>query len=583
MSTEVRAKLKSIGTALKTMSGKLLKVSKSILKIGTALAGVSFAALTVGIKKALDLGGAMSDLASRTGESVSELVTMREAFRQAGASGDSLGITLDRLTRRTEIAKQGNNSYAKALEAAGLSADKLSGMSKLDRFKTVAEAFQRMTDKSKMTAAAMDLLDTSAGELFALFNDSNAFDKAAQSIGGQAALLEKNAETFDRASDILGGVGSKFQGFFVGVADKIQGTLLPLLERWDKLDFSGAGQAFGEKLRTVMDTIIEKSSGIFSAISDSFKAGNLGEMISLQVRVGLIKAMRYFSEKMVNVIAWIQGTLSDPKTWTAMGNAITSAIKVATGEVSGGMVGSTRAKSIVGSMGKNKNGLESDADHQRRKKALMDEMGIGKKEKHLTSTELALRILTAKNEKLAREAAGGGIDAEIIKRRNKGASGIFAGAATIAGRAGSRIAQNFGTDSGNTMGGGIAGMLANGVKKALQIALPVMDSAQMAGFSGLGRLEAMQSNLANGIGPGVSTFTGKVGRGGKGIGVQGATGLQGALGGLGAKSSADKAKEAADRKAAKEASEKRKSIEGTNDLLTEQNDLLRQNLTIAEA
>ena len=260
--------MRKVAAAVGRLASKLKNVAKvaALITFASAIAGA--AAFTRGLKGAIDAGGKLSDLSARSGEAVSDLIILQEAFRQSGASGDAVGITLDRLTRRVQIASTGNNSYAKALDAAGLSADRLNKLSKADRFWEVARAFAAMEDKGKMTAAAMDLLDTSAGELFGLFSDAGALDKASVTIGSQAQLLEKNAALFDRISDLLATAGTKLQGFFVGVADVIAPDILRQLDKINKLDFAEFGQNLAksfdsEKIITVLSAGLTYATAAF--------------------------------------------------------------------------------------------------------------------------------------------------------------------------------------------------------------------------------------------------------------------------------------------------------------------------------
>lgn len=162
--------------------------SRGLIIAGVAALGLS-TALVVGVKKAFDLGGSLADISAISGKSVKNLLLMR-----------------------------------RALEDAGISAEKI------DRF------FLTGQDRGGVIAKAMKNLS------------AKDWKDAAASVGKQADILDKSSAKFDRVSDLLGRSGDKLQGFFVGVADKISSSILPMLEKFDKVDLSGIGQKFGDGL-----------------------------------------------------------------------------------------------------------------------------------------------------------------------------------------------------------------------------------------------------------------------------------------------------------------------------------------------
>jgi hypothetical protein len=65
-------------------------------------------------------------------------------------------------------------------------------------------------------------------------------------LGSQAAALGRNAAIFDSVSDKLGRIGDIFQGFYLGIAERVGGQLLEILDRVEKVDLVGAGEKFGD-------------------------------------------------------------------------------------------------------------------------------------------------------------------------------------------------------------------------------------------------------------------------------------------------------------------------------------------------
>ena len=233
-----------------------LKVARAALMAFTAAVAASTAAMIIGVKSAFDFGGRLSDLSARSGEAVGELMIMEQAFINAGVPAEELGITLDRLTRRTAIALQGNNAYSKSLVSAGIDALELSRMSKIDRLIAFGTAVNNMGDETARTLAVMDMLDTGGGRLNDLFSDmAGNVNRAKEQIGGQAEIFERQAGDFDRISDSMGQISLKMRGFFAGVASNIAPMLLEVADRFDKIDLAPMGKKFGEAISNAMDNV----------------------------------------------------------------------------------------------------------------------------------------------------------------------------------------------------------------------------------------------------------------------------------------------------------------------------------------
>lgn len=193
-------------------------------KVGFLVAGaaaITFATATaVGIKRAFDFGGKLADMSAISGRSVTNILLMRRALEDAGVS-----------------------------------------MEKVDHFLLTGQ------DRGGLIQAALKTI--SAGD----------WADAAKSIGKQAEILDKNAKTFDRISDLLGRAGQKLEGFFVGAASKVATSLLPFLEKFDKMDFASQGEKFGSGLLQGMQALVgffQKPEVLLGPFQDAFTAIILG-------------------------------------------------------------------------------------------------------------------------------------------------------------------------------------------------------------------------------------------------------------------------------------------------------------------
>lgn len=205
--------VRGLGDSVGSIGSKgFLVAGAAALTFGTATA--------IGIKKAFDLGGRLSDMSAISGRSAKQILLLTRALSDAGVS-----------------------------------------MEKIDRYILTGQ------DRGQVIANALKSI--TAGD----------WADAARSIGIQADILDKNSKTFDRISDLLGRSGDKLQGFFVGAASKIGNALLPLLEKFDKMDFATQGEKFGKALLEggqALAGLFSKPELLFGAFKDGFTAVILG-------------------------------------------------------------------------------------------------------------------------------------------------------------------------------------------------------------------------------------------------------------------------------------------------------------------
>lgn len=241
---KVKASMQAIGRSIK-------KLSFAAFRAGAMGAVAALGGLLVtarGLKKALDLGGRLSDVASNTGIAAGKALIMEQALQDAGMSGEKLQTIIQKQQRSIVEAGEGVTSYKKAFDALGLSLSDLRSMSPDEQFMAIQQALAALPDPAERSARAMQIFGRAGGQLGALFSNADAFKNAAESVGSQADILSENADAFDRSADILGGISGKVRSFFVGVAAQVNSSLLPLLEELNKVDMAQWGQVAGDAI-----------------------------------------------------------------------------------------------------------------------------------------------------------------------------------------------------------------------------------------------------------------------------------------------------------------------------------------------
>ena len=295
------AAAKQIGTSFRKLGSVMANLVKSLARFAAIAGGLTFAAAVAGavklgtaLKKAFDAGGALSDLSAQTGIAVKQLVILQQAFKDNGLSADQAGSTINKLQRSISDFGAGLSTQVRAFERLGISFSDLEDKSPLEQFQLVQGAISRMENPTQKAATAMEIFGRSGGDMLALFADGNAIDNAMVTVGSAADLLDNNATKFDRISDLLGSAGSKLQGFFVGVADVVGDKILPILEKFNSIDFAAIGQKFAAGLN--VDNAKQLLLGAMQIVS-SFLGNKLFQVIRLAAEFGKV-AFNHVFEKL---------------------------------------------------------------------------------------------------------------------------------------------------------------------------------------------------------------------------------------------------------------------------------------------
>ena len=261
------APLKRGQVAAKMLQNSFSPVAKLAAGVAGGMAIIGGAALVAGgglafgVKKALDLGGAFNDLSARTGASAGNLMVMQQAFVNAGLSAEQVGPAINRMQKALTGANEDGGSTASMFERLGLNMAEMQALKPDQQFQKTAAAIANLTDPAERAFASMVLFGKSGGEMLALFNDPAAFGSAADQVGTQAKLMDRNAALFDDISDKLALAGLKVQGFFVGVADQVAPVLQPLLDWFSKQDLAAQGQNFGLAIATAISMLTDGTFG----------------------------------------------------------------------------------------------------------------------------------------------------------------------------------------------------------------------------------------------------------------------------------------------------------------------------------
>lgn len=306
--------------ALVRIQTSMLKLQKGITSVFVAFKSLKVAGEIIGsqfeqVKKAFDLGGELQDLSARTGIAVGDLAVLRQEFANSGKSAEDIGPAFAKMQKSLAEGKG-----ADVIQKMGINLDELKRQTPTEQFHTLGAAITKLESPLDRAHAATAIFGKSGAELLSVFSDGNFGDAAAQ-VGSQAQILQRDSALFDDVSDKLNLVGTKVQGFFVGVADKVAPVLKPLLDKMATMDFAQWGQQIGDVVAFLVQAFADGSIGdiLLQTLKIAFAtAGN----IALGIFTSLGQVLwQLLAEAVKNAVFMFQ-VVTTADFWKGLGNAL---------------------------------------------------------------------------------------------------------------------------------------------------------------------------------------------------------------------------------------------------------------------
>lgn len=309
-----------VKTSVKSMDDSVAKTSTSVkasfgsmVKAGAALA-IGFGAIKAAaaaisgtlstFKDALDLGGEMSELSTRTGETAGNLMLLRRAFDNSGLGADKVGTSINKLQRFMEEAAQGNIANVESLKRLGVSYDEMKGKTPLEQMQILAARISAIQDPAERATSAMQIFGRSGGKLLPLLTSFSGELKTAQEqLGSMPGVLDRSANSFDAISDNIKVVKGKFLEFAAGLLESLAPALELATTLMTRFDAAGVGMKLGE--------IITGASNAMGGFTDALSAVKLGEFgLAFKIAFESIKLQAADSINSIaaNVMAAVQAS-----------------------------------------------------------------------------------------------------------------------------------------------------------------------------------------------------------------------------------------------------------------------------------
>lgn len=232
------------GTKVSLGFGNMLQAGAAFAT-GMAAVNAAFAAIKGTMDEfgaALDLGGRLTDVSSRTGILAGDVLVLERAFQNNGLAAEQMGTSVQKMQENIVSAESGTGAAADAFNKLGLSISEIRAMSPDQQFEAIGKAIGSIQDPALKSSIASDIFGRSGKELITVFNDfDGSIGTAKDELGGMVGVMNTSAETFDTISDNIAVARGKFMEFAAGILSNITPALEAITEGLKRIDAAKIG------------------------------------------------------------------------------------------------------------------------------------------------------------------------------------------------------------------------------------------------------------------------------------------------------------------------------------------------------
>lgn len=270
--------------------------------------------------EAINVGGQLSELSARTGETAGNLSVLQRAFENAGSSGEAVGPMLNRLQKFMVEASTGGKQQIETMTGLGLTYEQLAGKTPTEQMALFASRISEINDPAQRATAAIAIFGKSGGELLPLLqNMGSELDAARKQLGGYPDAVNQAASSLDGIGDAFSAVTKKAQEFVTGALVKIAPEIEGVLNAVAQIDFA----TFGMKLSESLENAVNFFRGLWSDPSQIF--GLLGDYLNATFRQAgdsLVSAFLTAGNALTNFFS----ELVNGGVFTQLGNVLADAL-----------------------------------------------------------------------------------------------------------------------------------------------------------------------------------------------------------------------------------------------------------------
>jgi len=231
-------------------------------------------AVVRGFSDALDLGGRLSELSTRTGEAAGTLLVLETAFKNSGLEASQVGQVINKLQNFMQDAANGGEKQTKVMRDLGISMADLAGKTPSEQMEVFAKNIAAIEDPTQRAATASEVFgEKLGGKLLPLLVDfSGNIEDARSKVGSLEQVMNDNADTFDKFSESIEAVKGKMASFSAGVLSETLPALQDLGSKMEGVDAAGLGKIIGQILSPAIEDLVKNiklANQVFDLLKNS--------------------------------------------------------------------------------------------------------------------------------------------------------------------------------------------------------------------------------------------------------------------------------------------------------------------------
>ena len=255
-------------------------VAKKAFTAAAAAAAAITAAAGAAVKEVVNLANETAAAGDKVDKQSQKLHMSAETYQEwshvmelSGASIDSMGAGMKKLTNLMDDAKSGSEGAVDKFSQLGISMEDINNLSTEEVFAKVVTGFQGMEDSAERAALANDVLGKSGSELAPLFNTTTEETQRMIDEAHKYGLVMSD-ELVSASADYTNSL-STMKGAIQGAKNDLIGQLLPgmteVTEGITKLvnGEEGASEQIGQGVEDVLAAAQTLVPGVMSAIEEN--------------------------------------------------------------------------------------------------------------------------------------------------------------------------------------------------------------------------------------------------------------------------------------------------------------------------
>jgi hypothetical protein len=246
---------------------------------GFVASALGFTGAIEGIFSVIEKGSALERLHRRTGEGVADLYELEKGFKAAGLEAEDVSPVLFKMEQSLGGVNEMGERTDDIFRRMGLDIRTLKKEDPARAMQDITKALGQFSQSGATKAAASIFGRGQGGNMVQLSRSSAAFAEGMAHAAKDAAVLARNAKTFERLSLTFDELKGKGQSFFLGLAEVAGPTFQKLADYLNGIDFSALGHKAGEIIRV---------------LEEAFENARLGELLGDAMESGIEQGSNYF-------------------------------------------------------------------------------------------------------------------------------------------------------------------------------------------------------------------------------------------------------------------------------------------------